>query len=398
MHDHPTIFVVALLLLVFGLVSRLSERSPVTGPMFFLGIGVLMSPLGFNFIELNFNQQATRLIAELTLIIILFVDATMIEFSSLRKVLSGIPARLLLIGLPLTMLTGTMVGWVMFPSLNIWLIAMVALILSPTDAALGQAVVKSQNVPERIRESISIESGLNDGIALPLILVCIAVLGIGGGAIDGSGHWLSFMALQLSLGPIIGGLVGFLGGKIVDHAAAKGWMEPIFQSLVAISLALLAFALAELVHGNGFIAAFFAGLLLGVKTPIVRERIQEFGEAEGQMLALSIFLILGLAGVPFAVQHSNGQTLLYALLSLTFIRMLPVALSLLGSGLDKYTVLFVGWFGPRGIASVLYLLIAVGELGLEGYEPAISVIVVTVTISTVLHGISAVPLSKRFTS
>ena len=157
-------------------------------------------------------RDPRNLIAEITLIIILFVDASLIPVNRLRETLSGIPTRLLGIGLPLTMVFGTLVGLVMFPQINIWLIAMIALILAPTDAALGQAVVKSDAVPARIRESISIESGLNDGIALPLILVCIAVLADGTGVI-GSGHWISFMALQLALGPVVGGLVGLVGGQ-----------------------------------------------------------------------------------------------------------------------------------------------------------------------------------------
>lgn len=396
MHDHPLIFLSALLLFIFGLISKMSERSPVTGPMFFMAVGVLLGPLGFDLFELHFNAPVTKVLAELTLIIILFVDASMIRFTDLRQTVSGAPARLLLIGLPLTMTGGTIIALFLFPDMNIWLVALMALILSPTDAALGQAVVKSKNVPLRMRESISIESGLNDGIVLPVILLCIAVLAEGRGAIDGSGHWMYFMALQLSLGPVIGGIVGLVGGKIVDKAVSKGWMEPAFQSLCAISLALMAYAFAELFHGNGFIAAFFAGLLLGTQSPDVRERIQTFGEAEGQMLSLSIFFIVGLIAVPFAISHLSGAVFVYALLSLTIIRMVPVAISLLGSGMNKYSILFVGWFGPRGIASVLYLLIAIGSLGTEGYEVAYSVIVLTVLLSTFLHGLTAVPFSKLF--
>jgi len=396
MHDHPALFFAALLIFLFGLVSRLSERSPITAPMFFVAVGVLVSPLGLNLFHIDFNAESAKILAEVTLIVILFVDASMIHFTRLREILSGIPARLLGVGLPLTMLSGGAVAYLLFPDINIWLIALVALILSPTDAALGQAIIKSPHVPERIRESVSIESGLNDGIALPPIFVCIAVLIEGQSALDGSGQWLTFMFSQLTLGPLIGGLVGWLGGKLVDSAALRGWSEPTFQRLSAISLALMAYAFAELMHGNGFIAAFFAGLLLGAKTPVVRERIQEFGEAEGQLLSLFIFLILGLVMIPVAAESWNLTMLMYAFLSLTVIRMVPVAIALIGSGLDKFTVLFLGWFGPRGIASILYLLIAVGDLGLEGYESALSLIVLTVLLSTILHGISAVPLTKLF--
>ncbi|WP_432472864.1 cation:proton antiporter [Amphritea sp. HPY] len=396
MHDHQALILTALLILLFGLFSKVSERSPVTAPMVFAGLGVLFSPLGLDLFAVQINTESIKVIAEITLIIILFVDGSLIQFTDLRKVLAGMPTRLLLVGLPLTMVLGTVSAYLLFPGWSIWMMMLLAFILSPTDAALGQAVVKSQQVPERIRESISIESGLNDGIALPPIFVCIAVLASGEAALSGDGQWLRYMAMQLTVGPLIGGLVGFIGGRMVDYAAEHDWMDSVFQRLASLSLALLAFSFAEMLHGNGFIAAFFAGLMLGVKTPVVRERIQEFGEAEGQLLSLSIFLIMGLAGVPYFSQYWDLNTFIYAVLSLTVIRMLPVALCLIGSGLDAYSKIFIGWFGPRGIASLLYLLIVIGELGVVGYEKVLSVIILTVLISTFAHGFSALYMSDRF--
>ena len=166
MHNYVALITLALLILTFGIFSNLSERSPISGPMFFLGIGLLVGPVGVGLIDVQLNTDIVQTLAALTLIIILFVDATLIKFSDLAKILAGIPARLLLIGLPLTMALGTLIALFLFPDTNIWALAMLALILSPTDAALGQAVVKSEAVPSRIKESISIESGLNDGISL----------------------------------------------------------------------------------------------------------------------------------------------------------------------------------------------------------------------------------------
>jgi NhaP-type Na+/H+ or K+/H+ antiporter len=271
---------------------------------------------------------------------------------------------------------------------------LIAVILSPTDAALGQAVVKSEHVPDRIRQSISVESGINDGIALPPVLVCIAALGADVGHLDQA--WLRFLALQLILGPIVGALVGWLGGRFVEVASQRGWMEPTFQRLSAASIAILAFSLAEMVHGNGFIAAFCAGLALGTRTPEVRHRIQEFGEAEGTQLSLFVFLVFGLVMVPAALEYWRLTEVLYALASLTVIRMIPVAMCLAGAKLDWRSIAFIGWFGPRGIASVLYLLMVVGAIGVAGNERVLSVIVLTVMISVVAHGVSAVPLSKLY--
>lgn len=398
MHEHTAILFCSLLIFVFGLFSRLAERSPISAPMFFLAVGILVSPIGLDLYHLEFNGEVVKLVAEITLIVILFVDASMIRYNRLLETLAGIPARLLLVGLPLTMFLGSLVLWMLFPSMEVWLVVMVALILSPTDAALGQAVIKSKKVPDRIRESISIESGLNDGIALPPILVCIAVLVEGAGAIDYSGKWAIFMAQQLTLGPLVGGLVGWAGGTLLEKASAKGWVEATFQRLAALPLALLAFAAAEMVNGNGFIAAFFSGLLLGVTTPEVRERVQEFGEAISQMLSFFVFMVLGMVMVPLAMDHWTWMSLIYALFSLTVIRMVPVAISLVGSGLDKFTIAFIGWFGPRGIASILYLLIAGIDIGFAGYEVGLSIIVLTVLLSTFLHGVTALPFTKMFDS
>ncbi len=398
MHNHVALIVVALLILTFGLFSNLSERSPISGPMFFVGIGLLVGPLGFNVIEVHLNTEVVKILAELTLIIILFVDASLIRFSKLGTILAGIPARLLLLGLPLTMISGTLVAYLLFPDYNIWALAMLALILSPTDAALGQAVVKSDRVPERIKESISIESGLNDGIALPPILLCIAVIVSGGSAITGDGHWLKFMAMQLIIGPIAGALIGHVGGRVIDYATNRNWMGSIFHQLAAISLAILAYSCAEIFHGNGFIAAFFAGLMLGTKIHVVRERVQEFGEAQGQLFSLIIFFLLGLVAVPAFHTYWDQNTIIYAVLSLTAIRILPVMLALIGTGMNLYSKVFIGWFGPRGIASILYMLIAINDLGITGYEQLMSVIVLTVLISTFAHGLSAVSMSKQFSS
>ena len=395
MHDYPIIIFAALLAYVFGLFSKLAERSPITGPMVFVAVGTLVGPLGFDWLEVSVNAELVRVLAEITLVLILFIDASLIDLPGLIRT-RRLPLRLLLIGLPLTMGLGILVAWPLFPHLSFWLLALLALILSPTDAALGQAVVKSPSVPERIRQAINVESGLNDGIALPPILLCVAVLAGDPSRQLGSGFWGDFVRSQLLYGPLVGATVGWLGGLVVEWAARRGWMNDTFQRLASVALAMLAYAAAEEVHGNGFIAAYFAGLLLGVRSHAVRERLQEFGEAEGQQLALFIFLLFGLVLVPAALPHWDSRAWIYAILSLTVIRMLPVALSLVGSGLDRPSVGFIGWFGPRGIASILYLIIVVGKLGAQKMEYVLSVVVLTVLLSVFAHGVTAVPLAGAY--
>ena len=395
-HEHVPFLLAALLILVFGLVSKVSEKFYLTAPMFFTGVGIIVSPVGFGWLDVHVETELIKTLAEITLVLVLFSDATEIKFSDLRQQGSRIPLRMLGIGLPLTVALGFVSGVLLFDDLDLVVIAMVALILSPTDAALGQAVIKSKKLPEIVKRSISVESGLNDGIALPPIFVCMALLSTTLGVSEDSNNWLMFLVMQLTLGPIVGGLVGWLGGWLVEKASSKDWMSPVFQRLSAMSLAVLAFAFAEMVHGNGFIAAFMAGLFLGVRTDVIRERIQEFGEAEGQQLALFIFLILGLVAVPIAYAYWDLAAFIYAVLSLTLVRMVPVAISLIGSRTSWREKLFYGWFGPRGIASVLYLLMVIGTLGVKGYEYALSVIVLTVLLSILLHGISAIPLVNLY--
>ena len=389
------IFFGALLVFVYGLVSAVADRSPITAPMVFVAAGLLASPLGLDLFKANADSEGVQLIAEITLILILFTDASTIDLRRLRKDYR-VPLRLLGIGLPLTMAFGMLAALPLFPGMNLWLIAVMAFILSPTDAALGQAVVTSEKVPPNLRDAIGVESGLNDGIALPPIMACLAALGAAAGTQLDLSYWGHFALKQIIYGPLAGSLVGWVGGVLIDRSARRGWMNPVFQRLGAIALALLCYSLAEQLGGNGFIAAFFGGLMLGAQTHAVRERIQEFGEAEGQLLCLFVFLIFGMVMVPEVWKYWDASAFVYALLSLTVIRMLPVALCLRGTRMDLPTVGFIGWFGPRGIASILYALILIGEIGAAGHERVLSVIALTVLISVFAHGLSAVPFSTLY--
>lgn len=393
MTDHPIIVFMALLLFGYGTFSKLADKSMITAPMVFVTVGMLV---GFSPLTI-FDREgpiapSVKLLAELTLILVLFLDASGINKKALKED-SNLPTRLLAIGLPITMIVGALFALWIFPDEPLWKLVVMALILSPTDAALGVAVVSSKLVPQRIRQTINVESGLNDGIALPPILICFAILS-GTGAEHGAEYWLVFVAKQFVFGPVIGGAVGWLGGKLIDRTSEKEWMNHTFQQLAAISLAILAYALAEWVHGNGFIAAYFSGLLLAIRSKEIRHRIKEFGEAESQIMVLFVFLLFGLILVPLSFPHWDLRALLYAFLSLTVIRILPVLISLRGTDLSNQLKWFIAWFGPRGIASVLYLLMMVIQLGAKGYERIISVITLTVLLSIFLHGITAVPYSR----
>jgi NhaP-type Na+/H+ or K+/H+ antiporter len=384
----------AALVLVYGAVSGIASRSIVTPPMAFMLTGVLCGPLVFNLFEVPYRAAAVELLATVALVIIVSADASQISFRQFRKS-ERLPGRLLLIGLPLTMVLGAGIAKLIFPGFELAAVALIAVILSPTDAALGQAIITNESVPETTREGINVESGLNDGICLPPIFILLFLLGAD--LSDVPHHdWVSFTLMQLLMAPVAGAIVGFGGGRLIDLAARRNWVDEGFGRLTMPAIALLAYALAEAIGGNGFIAAFVSGLMLGVRTKSVREKMQNFSETEGTLLSLLVFLILGLSLIPMTLKYWNLMTTVYAILSLTVIRMLPVAISVIGLGYNWRTKLVIGWFGPRGIASILYLLLLVRYLGSSGYEILIATGVQTVALSVLLHGLTASPLASLY--
>ncbi|MEM9598314.1 MAG: cation:proton antiporter [Acidobacteriota bacterium] len=389
--ETPVLLAVAAAVLGFGLISGRAEKSIFTPPIVFVALGAVAALLGG--VHLHVDEHLIHTLAEITLVLVLFTDASRIDLRSLRRE-HDLPVRLLLVGMPLTILFGAAVAVGLFPHLTLWEAALLAAVLAPTDAALGQAVVSSPKVPVRIRQTLNVESGLNDGIALPLVLLMMSACASAVDGLGGAEYWLRFAALQVTLGPLVGWLVGWVGGKAVERATKAGWMNHAFQHLASLALALMAYAGAEWVGGNGFIAAFIAGLTLGNTCRQLCACLIDFAEAEGQLLTLLVFLVFGAVLLPEALGHLAGwQPWVYGILALTVIRMLPVALSLVGKGLRPATVLFLGWFGPRGIASILFGLVVVERSGLSHRSDLFAIVVVTVLLSVVLHGITAHPWS-----
>ncbi|MEM8962466.1 MAG: cation:proton antiporter [Acidobacteriota bacterium] len=382
---------VALAVLIFGVVSRKAQRGILTPPMVFTGFGLLIGAHGLHLVDLHVDHELIHLLAEITLVLVLFTDASRIDLKLLRRD-HDLPVRLLTIGLPLIAIAGTVTGMLVL-GLTVWNAALLAALLTPTDAALGQAVVSDRRVPVRIRQTLNVESGLNDGLALPLVLILLTVACAVESVDDlGVAYWLGYIGKQLVFGPLVGIAVGWLGAKAVDKAIESEWMEQSFAEIAAVALALLAFAGAELVGGNGFIAAFVGGLVLGNTSRNAHE-LESFAEAEGQLLTLLVFLVFGGAILPETFHIFSWQTALYAVLSLTVVRMVPVAISLLGKTLRWESVAFLGWFGPRGIATVLFSLLVIEGAPLAGHEEIVYVAMLTVAFSIVLHGISAAPLA-----
>ena len=343
-------------------------------------------------IVLNPDHILVHSLAEVTLVVVLFADAARIDIRRLRSEHS-IPIRLLFAGIPLTVLLGTGAALVILPALSIWEAALIASILAATDAALGQAVVTSEAVPLRIRNALNVESGLNDGLALPLVLVFASLASIGG---EGAAHWIRFGLLQVTLGPLVGVAIGAVGALGVKAALSRGWTNAPLEGIATVATAALAVAVAESVGGNGFIAAFVAGLSFGNLLPRRCDFVHEFAESEGQLLTLATFGLVGACVIPHSLAGSELAWWLYAALALTGIRMLAAILALIGAKLRISTQLFLGWFGPRGLASVLFAMIALEGMPLENAETIRGVVAATVVLSVFAHGASAFPLATLF--
>jgi NhaP-type Na+/H+ or K+/H+ antiporter len=395
MDDHRAILVIALVVLLYGYISRALSRFNISGPMMFTGIGLLLSPLAFNFTQVGINAGYITIIVEVALVLVLFSDAALLDLKLLKKSWE-IPARLLFVGLPLTIISGAFVAQLIFPEEPTTYLILLALLLTPTDAALGKAVVSDPKVPKKIRSSINVESGLNDGIVFPILLTVVAMISSGlTQAEDNS--WVVYVFEQIVFGALVGGTVGFLGTRLIMIAVKHNWMEPNYRNLIPIALAILSFYLAESLEGNGFIAAFFAGLYAGNTSEKTREHIEDFAETEGELFVLISFFLFGLAFVPATIDFVTWNVVVYALLSLTVLRMLPVMISLIGSKLDIATMAFIAWFGPRGVASILYVLIVAHEMGsIEGFETIYAVVTVTVLMSILAHGLSAQPFANLY--
>jgi NhaP-type Na+/H+ or K+/H+ antiporter len=376
----------AAIVFVFALISRRVERLDVTAPMAFIAAGVLFG--ASHLFNAALNNEVLLLVGSIALVLVLFTDASRIN-TSLFRVNAELPARLLLVGLPLTIAAGAVIAALLFTNLTVWQAAVIGAVLAPTDAGLGQAIVSSELVPIRIREALNVESGLNDGGSVPFLLVFLALAAIQEGVEPPK--FLVVAAEQIGFGIAIGLLVGVAGGWLIRNAERRGWMTRTFKRLSFLALAILAWGVAGPLGGSGFIAAFVGGFATGAVVGDVEEAAADFSEAEGELLLLAVFFLVGVLATSL-LGALDWTIVLYAILSLTLIRLLPVALSLAGTKLRRSSVLFLGWFGPRGLASIVLVLVALEEPALAPVAPQIAIIVlVTVVFSVFAHGISARP-------
>ena len=383
--------IVAALVFAWGALSARLERFDVTGPIIFVLAGVLLTHGPLAVLSISPAPEVVKALAEVTLVLVLFSDASRVGLRELSAD-AGVYARLLGIGLPLTIGLGTLLTLALFHGMSIWLALLVGAALAPTDAALGAGMMVNPAVPARIRRLINVESGLNDGIATPFVLVALAGAQTAEHAhATGPGKAVA----ELAVGLLIGAAVGGAGGWLVSLARRRGWAADGFAGSAVLALAICAYASALALHGNGFIAAFIGGLAYGAIGGRGGARLVPFVEETGALVSLLVWLAFGSIAVTAAVEGLTWQVVVYAVLSLTVIRMAPVAVALAGARLGRAAVLLVGWFGPRGLASVVFALLALEDLGEHAASQAVAVITVTVLLSVIAHGATADPLARR---
>jgi NhaP-type Na+/H+ or K+/H+ antiporter len=378
------------LVVIYGALAVWLGRFSITMPIIFVIVGAFMGSRGL------VTAEEAELLIEITLALLLFADASSLAFRQVRDD-PGPPARLLLIAMPLIIAFGGLVAYGLFPGEGLGFALLLATILAPTDAALGLPIFNNPRVPVRVRRALNVESGLNDGIATPLVALFTA-MALAHETTQGAGGWLLSALGEIGIGAGAGIAAGLLGGWLFAAAVKRGWTAVAGEQIGNLALALCAFWAAKALGGNGFVAAFVGGLLFGHAT---RERLHvatEFTETSGTVLSLFVWTAFGANLVPPLLQTFTPLALLYALLSLTVIRMIPVAISMIRTGLRLDTILITGWFGPRGLASVVFALMAFEsfhEAG-RGSDLLADTAAWTILLSVVLHGISAVPLANWY--
>ena len=381
------------IIIIWSVFSRPLDRRGITSALFLTVVGFLVGGSALGLLDISVESEAVERVAEIALVLLLFSDATRLDFRVIRHEI-GWPKRLLLIGLPLTMLAGFGVGVLVFPTMALASVFLLATMLASTDAALGQKVVSDSAVPARVRQALDVESGLNDGLAVPFFLVALE---IANAELDTGVTWavVSNMATQIGWGLTAGLAAGILGGLLFRFADRRSWISGEWRQIVLLAVALLAYTIALALGGSAFIAAFVGGLAFGRVSGAHAAIATIFAEETGGLLAAITWIGFGALAFTLVIPGITWQVIVYAALSLTLVRMIPVAIAFAGQGVKRPTVAFIGWFGPRGLASLVFALLAI-ERGVPEGEIVLTTVVVTVALSVILHGLSSVPLVAAY--
>lgn len=389
-----TLAIVAVALIGVAAVSNRLTGTPVTAAMVLVGLGLAIGPRLLGGVEDGDQSTAIRTLAEATLALLLFCDASRID---LRRIdgSADVSLRLLVFGLPLTIGLGAISAGLIFDQLTLGEALVLGVILAPTDAALGQAVITARRVPARIRQGLNVESGLNDGICVPLLFAAVAAADVESHIAKGRGA-VTLLLEEIGYGALGGILAGALIAGLIVYAGRRELISKTWRQVIPAGGVALAYGIAEPLGGSGFVAAFVAGLVYRLLLDRDPGELNEFSEEVGNVLNGVTFFFFGAVLLRPALDHLTWEVFLYAALSLTVVRMVPVILAMAGSLARPPTLAFLGWFGPRGLASIVFAVIVIEESTLPGESLIVVVAFVTVGLSVFLHGLSAAPLARRY--
>jgi NhaP-type Na+/H+ or K+/H+ antiporter len=378
--------IVAGVIAFYAIVQRRLTTTVVSGPLLLMVLGLVLSPQGLGLVDLEIDASVAQILLKATLVILLFTEASELEPRRIFRE-AVLPSRLLVVGMPLVIILGAVAAALAFEGIGIWEAALLAAILAPTDAALGMPVVSNKRVPGPIRRALTVEAGLNDGLAVPFAFAFAAAGEVLASEVTASDA-LVFLLEQIVLGTLVGIAIGWLGARGISSALRSGWASSGSAQIAFVAFAGAAYAGAEWIHGNGFISVWVAGLVFAL---VGRQALhpQGFATSTGELLILLSFFVFGIALLAPTLTRLEAPWIVFALVSLVVVRPVAVALATVGSGLRWPTVAYMGWFGPRGIASLVLAVLIYKDFAMENIDTVIDVVTVTVGLSVLLHGASA---------
>ncbi|HZM85956.1 MAG TPA: cation:proton antiporter [Blastocatellia bacterium] len=380
--------IIGVVIIISALLSGLVDRSGLPQVAVFLALGAALGPFGLRLLNIQLESGTLRAVATLSLALVLFTDAVSLNISEVRR-RSGLAFRLLGPG---TLLTAALIAltawWVL--SLPVAAAAILGAALASNDPVLLRGLLKRRDIPDDARHALQLESGLNDVALLPIVIVAMAFLHPGP-ALNRGGFAVLGLDLFI-LGPGAGILVGLLGVAALDLIRKRIGVRRDYESLYSLGVAFTAFAAAEAVHGSGFLAAFAAGMTIAALDVELCDCFIEYGGVTAEMLLLFTFVLLGSSLIWSGFTVISGATLLFTAV-VVLIRTPVYLLSLIGSGVDMRGRLLIAWFGPRGLSSLLLILLPVFA-GIPGSERLFSICSLVVLVSVVLHGGSPMLLAR----
>ena len=394
MSEYQILAITAAFVFCYCLVATRLERTKFNGPLVFVACGLILGPYCLGLVAMDVDGETLKTLAEITLAVVLFTDSAGANLPVLMR-FRRLPARLLLIGLPLTIGLGFLTGCLLYNNLTWIELALLATMLAPTDAALGQAVINDDAVPSSVREGLNVESGLNDGICVPVLLLFLAISSdsLPTGAV--LSQMLELPLQAIGIGTLVGIVSAVVGCVSINGSVQRNWLDGAWTQIPVIALALVCFSISQWLGGSGFIACFVGGLIFGGLIQRQKAALLKAADGTGDVLSMITWFIFGALFIGDCLLAPQWQAIVYALLSLSVIRILPVCLAVIGMGLETDSKLFMGWFGPRGLASIVFIVM-VNEANLPGANTLVQAVTWTVLLSVILHGITANPLANAY--